>query len=275
MIPKTIGNTSAILLTELHQKGWDFFDLQQVSTILSDNNAAAIRRLLSDMVRRGLLMRLRDGIYHIVPYDRDPTTYFPDWNLAAHYLAGETPYYIGYYSALVLHDLTTQPSLVEQVVVSKPIRPNEQIVNGVTFRFILHNEQHFFGTTQEWIQGVYKINCADLEKTWIDCAFKPDYAGGIIELGKALFKSKDSVNPVRLLDYAERFGSDAVIRRLGFLLETLDILPELAQNLHQKIKKTATYVVLDTALPKTGRSQSRWGIIQNIDLETIQSANFT
>ena len=181
MIPKTIGNTSAILLTELHQKGWDFFDLQQVSTILSDNNAAAIRRLLSDMVRRGLLMRLRDGIYHIVPYDRDPTTYFPDWNLAAHYLAGKTPYYIGYYSALVLHDLTTQPSLVEQVVVSKPIRPNEQIVNGVTFRFILHNEQHFFGTTQKWIQGVYKINCADLEKTWIDCAFKPDYAGGIIE----------------------------------------------------------------------------------------------
>ena len=144
-----------------------------------------------------------------------------------------------------------------------------------SFRFILHNEQHFFGTTQEWIQGVYKINCADLEKTWIDCAFKPDYAGGIIELGKALFKSKDSVNPVRLLDYAERFGSGAVIRRLGFLLETLDILPELAQNLHQKIKKTATYVVLDTALPKTGRSQSRWGIIQNIDLETIQSANFT
>ena len=275
MIAKTIGHTSAELLTILYQKGLDFFETEHVSMILSDKNDAAIRRLLSDMARRGLLMRLRDGVYHIVPYDRDPTTYFPNWTVAAHYLAGKTPYYIGYYSALVLHNLTTQPSLVEQVVVSKPIRPNEQVTNGVTFRFILHNEQHFFGIKRQWIQGIYKVNCSDLEKTWIDCAFKPDYAGGIVEVGKAIYKSKETIKPTQLLAYTERFGSDAVIRRLGFLLETLDILPTLAQDLHKKIKHASAYVALDTALPKTGRTQSRWGIIQNIDIETIISANYT
>ena len=65
MINKTIGHTSAALLTELHQKGLDFFETEQVSSILCDNHEAAIRRLLSDMVGRGLLMRLRGGIYHI------------------------------------------------------------------------------------------------------------------------------------------------------------------------------------------------------------------
>ena len=275
MIAKTIGHTSAALLTELHQKGLDFFETEQVSSILCDNNDAAIRRLLSDMVGRGLLMRLRGGIYHIIPYDRDPTTYFPNWDITAQHLVGKTPYYIGYYSALVLHDLTTQPSLMQQVVVSKPIRPNEQIVNGVKFQFVFHNAFHFFGTKRHWIQDTYRVNCSDLEKTWVDCAFKPDYAGGIVELGKAIYKSKDTVNPTRLLDYTARFGSDAVIRRLGFLLETLDILPILAQDLHKKINKSSTYVALDTALPKEGRSLSRWGIVQNIDIETIQLANFT
>ena len=28
-------------------------------------------------------MRLRGGIYHIIPYDRDPTTYFPNWDITA------------------------------------------------------------------------------------------------------------------------------------------------------------------------------------------------
>ena len=275
MIGKTIGNTSAAFLMELHQKNIDFFDTKQAANILHDRNEDAIRRLLSDMVKRGLLMRLREGIYHIIPYDLAPESYFPDWHVAAHYLVGETPYYVGYYSALVLHDLTTQPSLTEQVVVSKPIRPNHQVVNGVMFQFILHNQLHFFGVKRLWVQGTHQVNCSDLEKTFIDCAFKPDYAGGITELSKAIYKSKNVLNQNRLLDYTEKFGSDAVARRLGYLLETLEILPELAQELHKKIRYSSTYVALDTALPKTGRTLSRWGIIQNIDIETLQSANFT
>jgi predicted transcriptional regulator of viral defense system len=78
-----------------------------------------------------------------------------------------------------------------------------------------------------------------------------------------------------MLDYTHRFGSDAVIRRLGFLLEALDILPELSRALKEQINKPTSYVALDTALPKLGHMFSRWGIIQNLDLVTIQSVNFT
>ena len=42
----------------------------------------------------------------------------------------------------------------------------------------------------------------------------------------------------------------------------------------QKLK-TASYVVLDTELPKTGKRNSRWSIQQNLDIETIKSAMFT
>ncbi len=275
MNTKTIGQLSAAFLTTLHQEGIEFFDTEQAIQLLNNRSDAAVRQLLAGMVQRGLLMRLRDGLFHIIPYDRDPVHYFPDWHVAAHHLAGQTPYYIGYYSALVLHGLTTQPALTEQIVVAKTIRPTQQIVKGIAFQFITHNPPHFFGSQTQWIQGIYKVNCSDLEKTLLDCAYKPDYAGGITEISKALFKAKANLNTDKLLEYATLFGSLAAIRRLGFLLEILDIQLPIMAELQKMVKHSNTYVPLDTALPKEGRSQSRWGIIQNIDISSIQTAIFT
>lgn len=272
---KTIGKSAALLLQELYKENLEFFRIEEAAQILDKQDEATVRRLLSDMVRKGLLMRLRDGLYHIIPYDRDPATYFPDWHVAGHYLAGDTPYYIGYYSALALHDLTVQPALREQIVVNKPLRPLVQEVKGISFQFITHNEQHFFGMGKKWVQqGTFRINYSDLEKTLIDCAFKPEYGGGIAELSRALYKSRSLLNQQKLLEYLNKFDSDAVIRRLGYLMEALDILPDLAQKLAELLEGSSTYVRLDTALPKSGQMLSRWGIIQNLDIETIQSVNF-
>ena len=69
-------------------------------------------------------MRLKEGIYYIIPYEEKSETFMPDWHLIAEYLVGDAEYYIGYYSALQIHNLITQPSLKEQIVVSKQIRPS-------------------------------------------------------------------------------------------------------------------------------------------------------
>lgn len=272
---KVINKTAAILLQGLYREGLEFFDIKAAAHILDDRNETSVRRLLSDMVKHGLVMRLREGLYTIIPYNCEPESYFPNWHVVAHYLVGDTPYYIGYYSALALHDLTVQPTFWEQIVVAKPVRPTTQIIQGFPFKFITHAGHHFFGLSKHWVeQGTFRIQCSDLEKTLIDCAFKPDYAGGVSELSRALYKSRSVLNSEKMLDYTHRFGSDAVIRRLGFLLEALDILPELSRALKEQISKPASYVALDTALPKTGQMYSRWGIIQNLDLATIQSVNF-
>jgi predicted transcriptional regulator of viral defense system len=150
------------------------------------------------------------------------------------------------------------------------------LIRDIPFKFITHNKAHFFGVSKKWIeQGTFRIQYSDLEKTLVDCAFKPNYGGGIAQLSHALYKSRMVLNPEKMLNYTHRFGSDAVVRRLGFLLEALDVLPELARALKDQLDKSASYVVLDTALPKSGQMYSRWGIVQNLDLATIQSANFS
>ena len=270
---KYISTQSNELLSYFNDKGEVCFDSKTALKIFPEAKESTVRELLSDMTKRGLLMRVKDGIYYIIPYEENPETFMPDWHLIVKYLVKEAKHYIGYYSALQIHSLITQPSLKEQIVVAKQIRPSEVKIKDITFQFIYHNESHFFGEKKTWIDSFNKVSCSDIEKTIIDCLFKPDYAGGIVEVARAIYSTKEKLNYSKLLEYAIKFDSQAVINRLGYILELFEIETHIIQEL-QKLK-TASYVVLDTELPKTGKRNSRWSIQQNLDIETIKSALYT
>lgn len=270
MKPKYIGVESQKLLAYFNQRDKPWFTLREAFDALPASSASAVSELVTDMAKRGLLMRVKKGVYYIIPYEADAATFMPDWHLLAASLVGKASYYIGYYSALQIHSLITQPSLKEQIVVSEQVRPSSIKVKKVPFRFIYHNPNHFFGFTETWIDNFNKVPCSDLEKTIIDCLFKPEYSGGIVEISKAVFQSREKLKYDKLLSYAVQFKSQAVIKRLGFILELMEIRHPIVSNL-QKIK-TASYVLLDTELPHKGKFMSRWSIRENLESETITSA---
>lgn len=74
----------------------------------------------------------------------------------------------------------------EQIVVSEQVKPSTLNIKGVDFQFIYHNKQHFW-CKKIWIDNYNKVICSDLEKTFVDCLFKPDYAGGIVEIARAIY----------------------------------------------------------------------------------------
>jgi predicted transcriptional regulator of viral defense system len=159
--------------------------------------------------------------------------------------------------------------LKEQIVVNKQIKPSIILVKEIPFQFIYHNEKHFFGNRKMWIDSFNRVQCSDLEKTIIDCLFKPEYAGGITEIAKAIYKIKDKINYSKILQYAKRFDSQAVIKRLGFLLELLEIKNSEIDEL-QKLC-TNSIVLLEPSYPKEGKTIFRWALYQNIDTESIIS----
>ena len=270
---KYISAKSNELLSYFNEEGKLCFGYSEVFKALPNSKESAVRVLLSDMTQRGLLMRVKDGIYYIIPYEQNAETFMPDWHLIAEHIVKDAQYYIGYYSALQIHNLITQPSLKEQIVVSKQMKPSAIKIKNISFQFICHNEKHFFGAKKIWIDSFNKVLCSDLEKTIIDCLFKPDYAGGIVEIAKAIYVSKHKIKFNQLFEYTKKFNSQAVIKRLGFLLDILDVNNEIVEQF-QKIK-TASYVLLDTELPKTGKLISKWSIQQNVETETIKSAIYT
>lgn len=270
---KYISTQSNQLLSYFRVKGKDAFDYKEAFKALPESKDSTVRELLSNMTKRGLLMRLKEGVYYIIPYEADSETFMPDWHLIPGHIVKDAEYYIGYYSALQIHGLITQPSLKEQIVVSKQVRPSVIKIKQVPFQFIYHNPAHFFGSKKIWIDSFHKVLCSDLEKTFIDCLFKPDYAGGIVEIARAIYLSRNQIRYEKLLQYIKKFSSQAVIKRMGFLLELLEIDDKAIEEL-QKLKSNS-YVLLDTELPKTGKRSSRWNIQQNIESETIKSAIYT
>lgn len=270
---KYISTQSNEILTFFNEQDRHCFGYEFAKKALPKSNDSALRELLSDMTRRGLLMRVKRGLYYVIPYEQDADAFMPDWHLLAEHLVQDAKYYIGYYSALQIHNLITQPSLKEQIVVSKQIRPSKIKIKEVPFQFIYHNEKHFFGTKKIWIDNFNKVICSDLEKTIIDCLFKPDYSGGIVEIARAIYISRDKIKFNILLEYAIKFNSQAVVKRLGFILEILKIETNIIEDL-QKLK-TNSVVLLDTELPKSGKIKTKWSIQQNIETETIKTAIYT
>jgi predicted transcriptional regulator of viral defense system len=261
------------LITYFIEREQPCFKIEEVRKLFQDSSKGAIRELLRDMTEKGKISRLKEGLYLIIPLGEDESTYLPEWHKLTEYLVENANHYIGYYSALQIHNLITQPSLKQQIVVSKQQKKSKLIIKNVEFQFIYHNKAHFFGSKKKWINNFDRVECSDLEKTIVDCLFKPDYAGGIVEIAKAIFTSKEKINYGTLLNYTILFKSQSVFKRLGYLLETLEIQTDIIEPL--LTLRSNSYATLDTELPKEGKRLSRWKILRNLDEETIKSGIYT
>jgi len=133
MKTKNISSQSSRVLTHFNRKDQDCFEYSEAFEALPQSSNSALKELLSDMVKRGLLMRFKKGLYFIIPFEKEAETYMPDWHIIAGHLVKKTNHYIGYYSALQIHNLITQPSLKEQIIVSKQIRPSTIKIKNVIY----------------------------------------------------------------------------------------------------------------------------------------------
>ena len=76
---------------------------------------------------------------------------------------------------------------------------------------------------EEWVNSKEKIRISNIEKTIIDCLTYPQYCGGITEIAKGNWIVKDKINFKILLNYVDRHNKNVVAKRLGYLLELLNI----------------------------------------------------
>lgn len=153
------------------------------------------------------------------------------------------PSYISFWSALNYYnfsDNNPKKIFIATTKYSKEIYP---------FKYITLLKQRFFGYV-----SVGKITIAEKEKAILDCLLFPKYSGGIKEIKKAIEISIKYLNKKKLINYALRLKSKAVIRRLGFLLEELGF--KNLKSLENKIGKG--YELLDPTLKKKDNLNKKW-----------------
>lgn len=279
---KTLGPESARLVSILNEEQRTLFGVNDVMRVLSISRQNAIN-FVGNLIHRGLVTRLRPGLYNLVPFELGrETTYVSDPYLIARAVIEhktrsksqlKTPiYYLSHASAMEIHQMLTQPQL--GVLVSTPLAIPHQWMHGIEFRFVRCKKTHLFGITTHWANKTEKVWVSDIERTVLDGLKQPEYCGGITEVAKGLWMQKHQIDPEKLIAYALKLKVGAVFRRLGFLLETYKMANESQVEVLLK-KMTNTYVLLDPGLLEEGKYLARWRIRLNVIPEELKAATRT
>lgn len=269
---KTVGPQLARLLAGLHDRAQTTFALSDAEEI-TGLRPKSISSLLHKAARRGLVSRLKPGVFVIVPAELGSAKeYAGNPYITAAKLAGDSPLFISHGSAMEIHRMVTQPQLVVFGSSSKRLR--NRTVQGTEFHFVFVRPEQYFGTVKHWATKHEAVEVSDLERTIIDGLRQPEYCGGITEVAKGLWMRRQDIKVARLIEYAQRFGIGAIFRRLGYLLELYGLADsdELA-SLRNEL--TDTYLVLDPMLPKEGSHLRRWRIQLNVAPEELQVVRAT
>jgi predicted transcriptional regulator of viral defense system len=269
---KTVGPKTAGLLARLYDRSQSTFTLADAREITGLNSQLA-SSLLHKAVQRGLVSRLKPGLFVIVPQELGTTSeYTGNPYLTAKRLAGSTPCFISHASAMEIHRMVTQPQLA--VFASSVKRLQSRSLRGTEFHFVLVTPERYFGTAKHWVTKQEYVDISDLERTVIDGLRQPEYCGGVTEVAKGLWMRHQDMKTTRLVEYALRMGTGAVIRRLGYLLELYTIAPE-SELSRLRGTLSETYAPLDTLLPKEGPHLRRWRLQLNITPQELESIRTT
>ena len=167
------------LLMALYDSGKTIFTVADAARITRLSSALA-SSLLYKAAKRGLVSRLKRGLFVIVPPELGSSTeYFGNPYMVARHLVGSAPYFISHSSAMELHRMVTQPQFV--IFVSSTKRLPKQTLHGTEFRFVYLKRDHFFGTMKHWVTKEQAVEVSDLERTILDGLRQPEYCGGITE----------------------------------------------------------------------------------------------
>ena len=266
--PKTLGPLAATLVTTLHERNKVLFDLGEVKAITGLSDASA-RSFVRSLVDRGVVTRLKPGLFILVPFELGKETEYMGhpW-LVARALASGDDYYLSHGTAMEVHQMITQPQLV--VHVSTPNPKRTRLIMGTEFRFIRCTEKQIFGIEEQWATKQEKVRVSDIDHTVIDGLKQPEYCGGITEVAKGLWMQREKISPERLVEYALRLNVGAVIRRLGYLLDLYELgTDKTATALTNRL--TNTYAPLDPVLPSQGKHLHRWRLRLNVEPEELLS----
>ena len=77
---KFISKQSNGLLSYFNSQNKTCFDYSDATSAMPDAKESTRRELLSDMTKRGLLMRLIAGVYCIIPYEANAENFMTDWH---------------------------------------------------------------------------------------------------------------------------------------------------------------------------------------------------
>lgn len=125
---------------------------------------------------------------------------------------------VAYWSALNLHGLTEQFS--NTVFIQTTHQKNDKSILGTSYKFVKIAPHKKAGIIYNGY-GNLQYPITDVEKTIVDCFDLPQHSGGYAELIRAVGQAQ--MQPTKLVEYCQAANNIAVTKRIGYLVELLQI----------------------------------------------------
>jgi predicted transcriptional regulator of viral defense system len=249
------------------------FTIEQISAIPDHDKLSPvqIRKLISKLAQSGWIEILKRGTYVVKSslYSAD----IPPFGIAA---ALVQPMAISHWSALAHHGFTTQsPAMIQASTPYKVVTPEMRKGKayrprgraswrafGLEFEFIYTKKDWFWGFQSIWVNSWQQVDITDPERTALDLIVRPNIFGGIRAASEILEGSLSQINVAQLVNYALRYDVGAVIKRLGWLLEKMEVDFELLVPLQNYPVKGI--ISLDANQPEGEKLDSHWQIKENL-----------
>ena len=263
-----------LLLRELFTQGKRVFTMHDIKalSIAQNISPAQLRKILSNLTKRGSLLRLRRGLYVGIGLHADHADINP-FVVSAYLIQ---PSAISHWSALQYHGLTEQvPQIITASTTTKiqtpsmrekdQHNPNEKHaweVKGIRYEYIYVPDKHYFGLEKIWRDENYLVNITDKERTLLDVFINPKMFGGIGEALGILENSLYTLDIKKLVSYAIQYDKKSVSKRLGWALEYFGVQIKLLEPL---LNVPIHYFCrLNPSGPGTGPCDKRWMIQNNL-----------
>jgi predicted transcriptional regulator of viral defense system len=245
-----LGRNELRLLFTLEKENKSLFSTDDAKRILKTSEAS-VWNVLYRLKRKGRVEEIERGKYLLVPARAG---YEPSWSevpllLVPHLI---DTYYVGFWTALNYWGMTEQVPRTMFIATTKRRRDVEY--GPTKFEFVTLAKRRFFGFVHEGIAGG-SFTVSSREKTIVDCLLYPRYCGGLEEAVKGIWNARKDLNFETLLDFSKRIGVSVVERRLGYVLDVLQIEKKMRSKLAQG--KLVGFMWLDPLGPKTALTYSR------------------
>lgn len=269
MISTTISTTNitslsakeSLFLARLAEAGISTFTSAQARDFWSPSGQ--VKELLIRLVRKGWLRRLERGKYLVIPLEAGASrTWAENGWVIAHSLV--SPAAIAYWSALHYWSMTEQ--IPRTVFIQTTRRKASVEIGGIDYRFVTVLENRFFGIVNLQLSGK-PLSVTDREKTVIDSAARPDLCGGVLQLAQVLQNNHAQLNWDKLDGYITQWGGGVVVKRLGYLLETLKIPEQTARLERWQAWVKSGISLLEPGYPARGQVETRWQIKVNVPVQ--------
>ena len=202
-----LTQAQAEIIDETSLRHGDIITFEQVYDIFGrEYSRAYLKRIVSQLVKNGWLVRLRKGEYFVTDLSSLGSTSLSVYFIANYYIQDS---YVSFGQALQHHGMYDQ---LLSIVISVSLKQHKQVVlDGINFRYIKTQDKYFFGYEEVRVDGRI-VRVATAEKALIDMLQFHRTTGAVDIVTEKVLTYHHDLDLDRLRDYLAH--SPHVVRKL-------------------------------------------------------------